>query len=487
MTSQCARSSWNCCRRLRREAPLEPRQGVSGEAGPTEAAAAAGTDPDSSAAVSLSHRQLRDDEYWRWLPGYAQVPAAQFHDHRFQAQATVTSVRQLRDVVGDLVSEAFYADAEDGVRRSTMSLRVSPHVLSLIDWREPLSDPLRIQFVPLGSRLQPDHPQVRVDALREQSDAPVPGLTHRYRDRALFLALETCPVYCRFCTRSYAVGLDTSRLPKVRLGGRRERWERAFAYIESRPEIEDVVVSGGDLANLRGEHIALIGRRLLGIEHVRRIRFATKSPAVIPQKLATDDRWVLALIEVAEQGRKLHKQVMVHTHFNHPHEIVAITRVGLDRLMEHGVPVRNQTVLQRHVNDGAEVLGLLIRMLGFLNVQPYYVFVHDLVPGVEDLRTSLATAIELEKQVRGLTAGFNTPAFVLDTPGGGGKRHVHSYEFYDREHGISVFTSPAVKPGARFLFFDPLHSLSPAARERWQQPGQRACLLAAACRAAQHG
>jgi lysine 2,3-aminomutase len=241
-----------------------------------------------------------------------------------------------------------------------------------------------------------------------------------------------------------------------------------------------VVVSGGDVSNLRAEYIEQIGTRLLSIGHVRRIRFATKGPAVIPQKLVTDEDWVGALTRVVAQGKRLHKQVALHTHFNHPNEITAITKVGLDLLMEQGVTVRNQTVLQRGVNDDAATMQLLVRRLSFLNVQPYYVFVHDLVPGVEDLRTSLRSALDLERQVRGLTAGFNTPVFVVDTPGGGGKRDAHSFAHYDRDYGISIFTSPTVKPGVRFLYFDPLHSLEPEAQERWQNPAGRAELLAAA-------
>lgn len=428
----------------------------------------------------LVHKELRQDEFWRGIPAYAELNAEEFNDHRFQSRNSITSLRKLQDVIGNLVPDSFYRDVELGLRRSTMSLRISPYVLSLIDWKAPYTDPLRLQFLPVASRLLPDHPQVTLDALSEQADSPVPGLTHRYFDRALFLVLDTCPVYCRFCTRSYAVGLDTEGVDKVHFGATLERWEQVFAYIASRPELEDLVVSGGDLANLKAEHLELIGMRLLDIDHVRRIRFASKGPAIMPQKLVTDDAWVGALVRVVERGRRLHKEVVLHTHFNHPNEITAISKVGLDRLMERGVTVRNQTVLQRGVNDRVETMRLLVRRLSYINVQPYYVFVHDLVPGVEDLRTSLGTALALEKEVRGLTAGYNTPTFVVDTPGGGGKRDAHSYEHYDRENGISVFTSPAVKPGVSFLYFDPLHSLSAPARARWHDPDERQVMLSAA-------
>ncbi|MEE2658318.1 MAG: KamA family radical SAM protein, partial [Candidatus Latescibacterota bacterium] len=369
-----------------------------------------------------------------------------------------------------------------GIRRSTMSVRVSPYILSLIDWDAPDTDPLRIQFLPLASRFQPDHPELRLDSLNEQADSPVDGLTHRYRDRALFLVLDTCPVYCRFCTRSYSIGLNTEEVEKAHFGPTLERWERVCAYIESRPEIEDVVVSGGDMYNLKAEHLKLLGERLLDIEHIRRFRFATKGPAVMPQKLITDSAWFTALVGVVEEGRRRHKAIALHTHFNHANEITATTWQALQRLIENGVTVRNQSVLQRGVNDDLESMRLLIQRLGYVNVQPYYVFVHDMVPGVEELRTSLQTAIDLEKGLRGVTAGYHMPAFVLDTMGGGGKRHVHSYEHYDRTEGIAVFTSPAVRPGQLFPYYDPIHELAPEIQERWGDPQRRGEMIDVAFR-----
>lgn len=440
--------------------------------------------PPTSALVDISHRDLRDDEYWRAIPAYADLRADEFHEHRFQSRNSVTSLKKLWEVLGSVVSEAFYRDVEQGLLRSPMSLRISPYLLSLIDWSEPAEDPLRIQFLPMESRMRPDHPELALDSLHEQEDSPVPGLTHRYADRALFLTLDTCPVYCRFCTRSYAVGLDTEDVEKVHFGAVVQRWEQVFAYIASRPELEDIVISGGDVANLKAEHIEYIGTRLLDIEHVRRMRYATKAPAIMPQKLVTDREWVDALARVVEAGRKIHKEVALHTHFNHPREITAISGHALDELMERGILVRNQTVLQKGVNDDDGTMQHLVRRLGYLNVHPYYTFVHDMVRGVEELRTTLATAIDLEKAVRGQTAGFNTPAFVLDTMGGGGKRDVHSYEHYDRQTGIAVFTSPAVRPGEFFFYYDPLDALDPQSAQRWSDPAERAAMRQAALEAA---
>lgn len=441
----------------------------------------------SAPTADLEHRVLRSDEFWRAIPAYVNMSAAEFNDHRFQSRNCVTNLRKLREVVGDRVDEAFYRDVEQGIAHSTMSLRISPYIISLIDWDDPYGDPLRIQFLPVASRILADHPELRLDSLSEQDDSPVAGLTHRYRDRALFLALDTCPVYCRFCTRSYAVGLDTEDVEKVHFGALTDRWEQIFAYVEAHSELEDIVVSGGDVANLRAEHIEHIGMRLLDIEHIQRMRFATKAPAIMPQKLLSDTAWTDALIRVAEAGRSRCKEVALHTHFNHPNEITDTSRLALEPLITRGIPVRNQLVLQRGVNDSVEVMQLLVRRLGWLGVKPYYVFVHDMVRGVEDLRTTLQTAIDLEKQIRGLTAGFNTPAFVLDTMGGGGKRNVHAYEMYDRDNGIAVYASPAVRPGEYFFYFDPLDELSPEAQERWRNPIERAAMLEAALETAAAG
>jgi lysine 2,3-aminomutase len=433
---------------------------------------------------TLVHRQLQRGEFWRKIPAYAEVDEATFLDHTWQAKHSITRIDQLIETIGSITSPEFINDGIAGFRRAPMSVRVSPYLLSLIDWSKPYEDPLRRQFIPLGSTFLRDHPKLAFDSLNEQGDAPVPGLTHRYSDKALFLALDTCPVYCRYCTRSYAVGIDTEAVEKVNLRGSGERWRGAFAYIASRSELEDVVVSGGDAYQLKPSKLTEIGEALLAMPNVRRIRFASKGPAVMPQKILTDIAWRDALAAVVEKGRMLHKEVVLHTHFNHPNEITYVTELAMNALMERGITVRNQSVLQRGVNDSVETMTTLIKRLSYVNVHPYYVYMHDLVKGVEDLRTSVDTALYLEKHVRGSTAGFNTPLFVVDAPGGGGKRDVHSFEHYDRDTGVSVYTSPTVKRGAFYLYFDPLHSLSPEVARRWQDPGQQEGMIQSAIAAA---
>ncbi len=423
--------------------------------------------------ATLVHRDLLGGDFWRRIPAYAGVSEAEFLDHKWQAKNSITNISKLLSALSGLVSDSFVADAQRGFERAPMSVRVSPYLLSLIDWSSPYEDPLRLQFIPLASRLLPDHPRLDLDSLHERADMPVPGLTHRYVDKALFLALDTCPVYCRFCTRSYAVGIDTEEVSKFQLKVSADRWQKAFDYIASRPELEDIVISGGDSFQLRPEQITQIGRALLDIDHVRRMRYATKGPAVMPQKILTDDAWTDALTGVVEEGRRRHKEVVLHTHFNHPREITAITKAAMDKLCERGITVRNQTVLQRRVNDSVETMMLLVRRLGYVNVHPYYIYMHDLVKGVEDLRTTLQTGLDIEKGIRGATAGFNTPTVVVDAPGGGGKRDAHSYEHYDRGTGISVFTAPAVHAHEVYFYFDPLHLLPEEGRARWADPAEQ--------------
>jgi lysine 2,3-aminomutase len=417
---------------------------------------------------SLDHRDVRRDEFWRIIPAWKDVDHETFASYDWQEKNAITSSKKLVQSVQALVSPEFIADVEAGFAMAPMAVRISPYLLSLIDWQHPHIDPIRRQFLPLASEVEPDHPMLTLDSLHEQGDAPVPGLTHRYPDKALFLALDTCPVYCRFCTRSYAVGIDTDLVEKVSLKADQLRWQQAFRYMRERPELEDVVVSGGDAYRLKPQQILEIGHALLDMPNIRRFRFATKGIAVLPMRIRPGDPWLEAVTEIVEKGRKLGKEVVIHTHFNHPNEATGFSQDAARTLFERGIYVRNQSVLQRGVNDTTDAQILLARRLSYLNIHPYYVYVHDLVKGVETLRTTVSTAIKLEKRLRGAQAGFNTPTFVVDALGGGGKRDAHSFEHYDRETGISVYSAPSVKEDRLFTYFDPLSELSPHMRSAWQ-------------------
>lgn len=382
-------------------------------------------------SVSCELDATRADAWRRFAP-WRNVDADTFANWRWQERNAAYTPTGLQAIVGDQGPRAFFEDLAIGFAGAPMTMRLTPYLLSMIDWSDPFSDPLRRQFLPLASEAVADHPMLTYDPLREQADSPMSGLTHRYRDRALLLALDTCPVYCRYCTRSYAVGTDVEALKKVALPVNRSRWSAAIEYIASTPAIEDVIISGGDAYRLKPDQIRHIGHSLLDLPSIQRIRFATKGLAVMPMKVLSDIEWTRALLEVAGRGRKMLKEISMSTHFNHPNEVSASTRNAMKVLMDGHLIVRNQSVLLRGVNDDVDTMRRLIRALGAIQIHPYYVYMCDMVRGVEGLRTSLARAIELEKQIRGCTAGFNTPTWIVDMPRGGGKRDIHSFEVYDQ-------------------------------------------------------
>lgn len=303
-------------------------------------------------------------------------------------------------------------------------------------------------------------------------------------------ATSVCPTYCTYCTRSYAVGADTVSLFKTPLKPSRKRWDDIFAYIESQPQLQDIVISGGDSYYLQPEHIREIGERLIDIPHIRRFRYASKGLAVAPGRLVDpDDGWASAIIDISNKAKEAGKSMALHTHFNHPNEVSWITGMAAQRFHKAGVTVRNQSVLLKGINDNAETMSTLIRRLADNNINPvskspqylpflwavwltwppqYYVYICDMVKMNEHRRTTLQTMLDLEAQIRGSIAGFMMPQFVVDLPGGGGKRLAHSYQSYDRESGVSRFVAPAVtdtkamgrgrdKPEV-FEYYDPISS-----------------------------
>ena len=420
--------------------------------------------------MEFSWRNFDHSNFWQHIPLWKDVSREEFADHKWQDRNAIVSFKKFIAVASDLASPSFVEDAKKGFEMSPMAVRISPYLFSLIDWKNPVEDPIRTQFLPLASQLQSDHPMLTFDSLHEQKDAPVKGLTHRYEDKVLFLALDICPVYCRFCTRSYAVGSATPQAEKVSLKASKNRWQDMFNYLRENPQVEDVVISGGDSYRLKTSQITEIGEELLKIDHIRRFRFATKGPAIMPMKITSDLDWTNAIAIISDKARKQRKEVCIHTHFNHPRELTGFTEEAMGILFERGIKVRNQSVFQRGVNDNAETMIELTKKMSYTNVQPYYVYIHDLVKGTEDLRTSVQTGLDVEKRLRGVTAGFNTPTFVVDAPEGGGKRDAHSFEHYDRETGISVYTAPSVKEGRYFLYYDPLHSLSKNIQRLWNNP-----------------
>src|SRR5665648_242119 len=434
--------------------------------------------------TAMEHRLFDESEFWRKIPAFQGIGREEFLDYGFQNRNTVKSAAELEELLANITEPDFLKDVRRGLDLAPMGVRLSPYILSLIDWDDPYPDPVRIQFVPVASTFVPDHPKLSLDSLNELDDSPHPGLVHRYPDKALFLPVEVCPVYCRFCTRSYAIGRDTATVVKDKHACHRTDWNDVFNYLESHPAVEDVVVSGGDAFCLTANNLREIAGRLLNIPHIQRIRFASRGPSVMPMKILTDKEWTRALVDVVHEARIQCKEVCLHTHFNSANEITAITREAMDFLYRRAVRIRNQSVLIRGVNDTPEAMTLLIKQLSYLNVKPYYVYQHDMIKGVEELRTRVADTLEIERKVRGATSGFNTPVFVNDVPGGGGKRDVYSFDHYDETTGVSVYRSPCVSGDKPYLYFDPIHLLPPQGQLRWADESQHADIVQEAMTAA---
>ncbi|RDW84660.1 hypothetical protein BP6252_02250 [Coleophoma cylindrospora] len=443
--------------------------------------------PDITKATQTL-KSIHHDRYWRHIPSWKDVPEEIWLSHKWQLRNDIKGEKRLKAFLHEVLpvsippsitdtcclkhiktAQDFITEVELGIKHAPMTIRLTPHMLSIINWANPLNDPILRQCIPLKSRLLPNHPKLTLDSLHETEDSPVEGLVHRYPDKVLFLSTDVCPFYCSYCTRSYAIGTNTDLVKKASFKPTLDRWKDMILYIARNPQVQDVVVSGGDTYILTSDQIRWIGEQLLRIPHIKRFRFATKGLAVSPCRiLDPTDAWAEEIIRLTWKGRALGKAVAVHTHFNHPSELTWINRVAAQRLFASGVVLRNQSVLLKGVNDNIATMSHLIRELADNNIQPYYVYQHDMVKHVEHLRTPLQTILDLETQIRGSIAGFMMPNFVVDLPGGGGKRLACSYKSYDPLTGISTFIAPAVtgrgKEDRIYEYYDPRPNSDPAVR-----------------------
>jgi lysine 2,3-aminomutase len=264
-------------------------------------------------------------------------------------------------------------------------------------------DPIAMQFVPSAAELV-TAPEERADPIGDDRWSPIPGVVHRYPDRVLLKPLLLCPVYCRFCFRREVVGKQQSMLDQQAL-------ERAFGYVRERPEIWEVIVTGGDPLLLAPRRIAEIVRALDDIPHLGVIRFHTRIPVVDPDRISP------ALVKALAAE----KAVYIVIHANHPHELTSQAGDALLRLSRAGLPLLSQTVLLRGINDDAPVLEALFRRLVAMRVKPYYLHQADLARGTSHFRTGIAAGQRLMRALRGRVSGLCQPTYVVDIPGGYGK------------------------------------------------------------------
>ena len=329
---------------------------------------------------------------------YPDVTDAQWNDWKWQQKNRVQTLEEIARLfnIDDMTTERLGGVFE------LYRTAITPYYLCLIDFDDP-KDPLRVQSVPAVEELL-NPGELTWDPLNEEGDSPVTGIVHRYPDRCLFLVTSYCPLYCRYCTRKRKWVDEDGTTGQRKI-------EKMIEYVADHPEIRDVIVSGGDPLSLSLTYLEKILAGLRAIPHVEIIRFGSRVPVFLPQRI---DSEMTSLLE------KYHP-IWINTHFNHPNEITPESAAACDRLLRAGIPVNNQAVLLRGVNDCPYTMRDLVQGLMKIRVRPYYLYLCDQVMGAEHFRTSVGEGIEIIEFLRGHTSGLAVPQFVLDAPGGGGK------------------------------------------------------------------
>lgn len=387
--------------------------------------------------------------------------------------SSITNIEQLSDYLNSQkIDSELKAEIIGGIQRNSMALRLTQHVLKLINWRNILEDPIRKQFLPLHSEYLESHPQSRKDSLWERESQSQDGLIHRYPNKLLFLVSNSCPAYCSFCTRSYSVGPNTHSLKKYRLFSSNKsfqsRCDDLRKYLRNNIHVTDVLLSGGDIASIDPRFIDELLNDLSAVQSLRTIRLATRTLLFDPSLFLPDTPLFKIIIKHSQKLKKKNKELSIQSHFNHANEISPESKEASLALWHSGVIIRNQTVLLDGINSKDDLQKELIQNLLDSGIQPYYVYQMDMVDNTEHFRTSLSTAISISKSLTGAFPGFQLPRFIVDLPCGGGKRSVYEYDFHDKKYGIYGFKSPLLSGDKLYYYCDPLRYLSPCIQEKWK-------------------
>lgn len=328
-----------------------------------------------------------------------------WNDWKWQFRHRITTTEQLKSILPLSAKD----EAEINTCLGAFRMAITPYYASLINPNDP-NDPIRMQAVPSILETHADENDL-CDPLGEMADSPVPHVVHRYPDRVLLLVTLQCAMYCRHCTRRRAVGEEDKPITEAQL-------QKAIAYIRAHTEIRDVLISGGDPLTMSTEKIEHIIASLRAIDHVEIIRIGTRVPVVMPMRITQ---------ELTDMLRKYHP-IWINTHFNHPNEITPESTRACAAIVDAGIPLGNQTVLLRGVNDNAETMKRLFLGLVKMRVRPYYLYQCDLSCGIGHFRTRVEAGIEIMHQLTGNISGYALPKYVIDAPGGGGKIPV-GYEY----------------------------------------------------------
>lgn len=330
---------------------------------------------------------------------YPEISRIEWFDWRWQFQNAIRDVHSLDAIIhlSDNERQAMMHPSGD------LPVAITPYYASLLSVQDP-SDPLRRSVVPVVDECLHTKGEEE-DPLGEDVDSPVPGIVHRYPDRVLFLVTDICSTYCRYCTRSRIFGrqhqcfIDSAK------------WEKALAYIESNPNIRDVLLSGGDPLTLSDDRIEWLLSRLKDIPHVEIVRIGTKVPTVLPQRITP------ALVSMLKKYHPLWMSI----HITHPDELTPEMSAACIRLADAGIPLGSQTVLLAGINDSVSTMTRLVHGLLQIRVRPYYLYQCDPIPGSSHFRTPISKGLEIIQGLRGHTTGYAVPTYVVDAPGGGGK------------------------------------------------------------------
>lgn len=384
---------------------------------------------DEAAPVGSLESQRPHDPVSRRRALFPTATDAEWGDWKWQLRHSVRDAKRLADFV------PLTDDERAGLDETAKLFRVgiSPYYLSLIDPSHPLC-PVRMQSIPVRAEARVN-PGELADPLGEDPHRPVEAIVHKYPDRVLFLATDTCSVYCRHCTRRRITRGGEAELTKTQL-------QLGLDYIRAHREVRDVLISGGDPLILSDERLEQILAPLRAIPHVEMIRIGTRMPVTLPQRVT----------ESLAKLLRRHAPLFIVTHFNHPKEITPDARRACELLVDHGVPVENQAVLMRRLNSDARIIKELNHACLRMRVRPYYLHQMDVAEGCEHLRTPIEKGLEILQQLRGWTTGLAVPHLAVDLPGGGGKVTLQPDYVMERAKNETVFRNYR---GERFSYPEP--------------------------------
>ncbi|MBI5883198.1 MAG: lysine 2,3-aminomutase [Elusimicrobia bacterium] len=428
----------------------------------------------------LQRRFVEPD--FKRLPGYRDVTTQEWESSVWQRRHSVKNLKELKAVFGDFLPDDLTASIDkDQKDTATMPILVPPHMLNTMNEADLWRDPVRLYMLPAAKDRHPEwpsHPLASRDSLHESEMFAVESLAHRYPTKVLAELTHTCPQYCGHCTRMDLVGSDVPQVKKLRFEAPPgERLDAILDYLAKTPSVRDVVVSGGDIANVPIAQLEDFVSRLMDLPNIRDIRLATKGLQALPQHFLQDSV-LQGLDRLAKKAWSRDINIAVHTHINHAAQVTPLLGKAVRKILSMGFrDVRNQGVLMRGINNTSkDLLELCFTLIDHAKITPYYFYMCDMIPNCEHWRTSVAEAQQLQHDIMGYLPGFATPRITCDVPLVG-KRWINQLAAYDRVKGVSYWTKnyrtgieadDAEALTRRYEYYDPVYTLPAEGQEYWR-------------------